>query len=54
MIFANTGGVAVHVTESTESLESLSTETAATALEQSTGVKEIVSTMEDLDKLFGL
>ena len=52
MIFAKTGDVAVHVTESTESLESLSTETAATALEQSTGVKEIVSTMEDADQLF--
>lgn len=52
MIFAKTSGVAVHVTESTESLESLSTETASTALEQSTGVKEIVSTMEDADQLF--
>lgn len=52
MIFAKTGDVAVHVTESTESLESLSTETASTALEQSTGVKEIVSTMEDADQLF--
>jgi len=52
MIFAKTGDVAVHVTESTESLESLSTETASTALEQSSGVKEIVSTMEDADQLF--
>jgi len=52
MIFEKTGDVSVHVTESTESLESLSTETASTALEQSTGVKEIVSTMEDADQLF--
>ncbi|MCQ2592842.1 MAG: methyl-accepting chemotaxis protein [Treponema sp.] len=51
-IFTKTGDVAVHVTEATESLESLSTETASTALEQSTGVKEIVSTMEDADQLF--
>ncbi|MCQ2595676.1 MAG: methyl-accepting chemotaxis protein [Treponemataceae bacterium] len=51
-IFAKTSDVAVHITESTESLESLSTETASTALEQSTGVKEIVSTMEDADQLF--
>lgn len=51
-IFNKTGDVAVHVTEATESLESLSTETASTALEQSTGVKEIVTTMEDADQLF--
>ena len=52
MIFEKTSDVAIHVTESTESLESLSTETASTALEQSTGVKEIVSTMEDAEQLF--
>ncbi len=52
MIFEKTSDIAIHVTESTESLESLSTETASTALEQSTGVKEIVSTMEDADQLF--
>lgn len=51
-IFEKTSDIAHHVTESTETLDSLSTETASTALEQSTGVKEIVSTMEDADKLF--
>ena len=34
-----------------EELVVISTETSSTAVEQSTGVKEIVSTMEDADKL---
>lgn len=51
-IFEKSNEVANHIMDSTESLESLSSETASTALEQSAGVKEIVSTMEDADLLF--
>jgi methyl-accepting chemotaxis protein len=51
LILEHTAGIGNRVTKSVQDLVVISRETASTSLEQSAGVKEILATMEETDRL---